>query len=210
MSLDEATWAEIARLWCEGREPVGSIAERFDVSRQRIVATARARQWPPREPASRDRPSAKADAGNAARASRTGSPHGRGAGTAPPRLKTRAGQKTRGAETSGRHKRRKPKPATRSKALQQMVERLFDAMETKLSNIEQRMAEGADDTPADSERTARSIGTLIRNLERLSEYEKKLHKADAAAGDKSGGERDDTERRRQELARRIARLLERR
>ncbi len=83
-------------------------------------------------------------------------------------------------------------------------------METKLSVIEQRLAEGGDETSADSERTARSIGTLIRNLERLSEYERKLIKAQSATGKDTEGERDDTERRRQELAQRIARLLERR
>lgn len=185
MSLDEATWAEIARLWREGREPLGAIAARFGTSHQRIAAVARSRQWP-----------------------RRGGATGRGAG----RPADRGGGSKPATHSERQHGavRRKPKARSRAAALQHMVERLFDAMETKLSAIEQRMADGGDDTPADSERTARSLGTLIRNLERLSEYERKLHKLEAAAGAKSGGERDDTERRRQELARRIEALLDRR
>lgn len=186
MSLSEATWAEIARLWREGREPLGSLAERFGMSRQRLVATARKKEWGSRTTVPAPSQSAERPSGSrsSARVIADRAPSG---------------------------PRRKPKKAkSRDRSLQSMVERLFDAMETKLSVIEQRLAEGGDETSADSERTARSIGTLIRNLERLSEYERKLIKAQSATGKDTEGERDDTERRRQELAQRIARLLERR
>lgn len=203
MSLSEATWAEIARLWREGREPVGVIAGRFGISHQRICAVARSGQWPQR--------GGKGGKGGKTRVeppTEAGGTHGREPAPAKGR---RALPSADGRSASAKRRRpRKRRPASRETALQQMVERLFDAMETKLSNIEHRIADGGDETSADSERTARSLGTLIRNLERLSEYERKLLKTAAASGGKTGGERDDTERRRQELAQRIARLLERR
>ncbi len=57
-----------------------------------------------------------------------------------------------------------------------MVERLFDAMDVKLSAIEARIASGGDSTSADSERTTRALNTLIRSLEKLSDYEGKISK----------------------------------
>lgn len=165
MSLDEETWAEIARLWCEGTEPVGAIAGRYDVSHQRIVAAARARQWP-------QRGSAAARVLPVGRAARPPATRGKGASaTAAARSAANVGsggQATARGAPLGKRSERKPgrparrKRATRTKAVQRMVERLFGAMEAKLSDIEQRMAAGADETPADGERTARSIGTLSR------------------------------------------------
>jgi len=91
-----------------------------------------------------------------------------------------------------------------------IIERLFGAVDTKLRAIERRIADGGDAAPADSERTTRSLNTLIRTLDKLEQYERQLGKQAAAKLGKQGGAHDDPERRREELARRIERLLQRR
>lgn len=205
MSLDEAAWAEIARLWRESSEPVSRIGARFGVSHQKIVARARQALWPPRAGSSEcgalnEMPGAVGsaaatlhdhDTGRATRG-RSGLPSERAAVECTPAGRLRSKQ-------------------DRSAARRAMVERLFDAMDKKLSAIERRIEGGGDATPADSERTTRALNTLVRSLEKLADYEGKISNA-KVAGRKNGKRRkdaDDPERRRHELAGRIERLLKR-
>lgn len=226
MSLDEATWGEIARLWRESDEPLGSIARRFAITHQSISAMARRQAWPARsrrsQAASTHQGTHKQSEARAAGKSRrsrkarkqAGQKHAaRTKGTASGSSRTAhgssGGEGRRAAERGGvvdeRHQLSE-RHAPRSS----MVERLFKAMDTKLSAIEDRIACGEDATPADSERTTRAINTLVRSLEKLTEYEAKLSKTAGRRHGKRAGAQDDPERRREELARRIQRLLDRR
>lgn len=206
MSLDQETWAEIARLWLDGREPLGRIAARFAISHQKITARARIERWLPR------------GAGENGSASVTQPDGFRGA------FDTEggggdAGRRAIGGAARQKNVSRKEHAATvhkprrirrRAGAHKAMVERLFDAMDVKLSAIEARIASGGDTTSADSERTTRALNTLIRSLEKLSDYEGKISKK----AERNDGNRlqtsVDPEHRRHELARRIERLLKRR
>lgn len=89
-----------------------------------------------------------------------------------------------------------------------MVERLFDAMDTKLSLLETHIASGADVSAVDSERTTRALNTLVRSLEKLAAYEAKLKSKAGKPHAKRRPAGEDAERRREELARRIQRLLD--
>lgn len=88
-----------------------------------------------------------------------------------------------------------------------LVQRLFRAIETELTIIEERMQDRETRSPADSERDTRSIGALIRNLEKLTEFDGQLK----GGGDKSGGvagiTADEADRIRRDLAARIERLI---
>lgn len=181
MSLDEATWGEIARLWRESDEPLGSIARRFAVAHQSISAMARRHGWPARPVPVRRGPRRQDEASAAGKVKRSQS-----AKHVPNRL----------------GERHVPRSS--------MVERLFKAMDRKLSAIEDRIACGEDATPADSERTTRAINTLVRSLEKLTEYEAKLSKRAGRRNGQRAGAQNDPERRREELAQRIQRLLDRR
>lgn len=211
MSLDDAAWAEIARLWQAGDEPVAVIAERFGISRQKLTAAARVRKWPARHGGSHGRasdlmqPRPKRD--------RTG-PGGRktagqaGGGRIAVAAGDRAGEAVAGANSAKPPGgRRRSRPSRRA-----MLERLFDAVDAKLIRLERHMQGEGDATAADGERTARSLNSLIRSFEKLTAFEDKLArgggKRDGRNGD--GGDGDKTEHRRQELARRIAKLREQR
>ena len=196
MSLDEAAWAEIARLWQTGELSVTALAERFGLTRQKLVAVARARMWPARASGA-PRPARSAKLGVSAKR-RTGDDGGA----------------VVAAEVAPRTAAAKPGTAHRKsrQSRSDMLQRLFDAVDAKLIRLERHMADDGDATAADGERTARSLNSLIRSFEKLTAFEDKLGK-DAGrrgSGVRGGGERDTTEHRRQELAQRIAKLREQR
>lgn len=204
MSLDQEAWAEIARLWLEGNESLGRIATRFAITHQAITARARRERWPPRR-GDRQKDHAGRRAAHPPGVRRTA----RGdSSVAEP--SDGAGPTGNVAHRSGRspprgQRRRRDHAGER----RSMVERLFDAMDTKLSAIEERIASGGDTTSADSERTTRALNTLVRSLEKLADYEGKISKSTGGNDGKRRQASDDPERRRQELARRIERLLKR-
>ena len=181
MSLDQETWREIARLWSEGHQPLGKIAERYGISHQKITAHARREGWSPRGGRKRPR-SSGGDADSTASA--------RSEDNQPTSMVPVRTSKTRGA------------------ARRAMAERWFEAMENKLSAIEARMAAGGDNTAVDSERTTRTLNTLVRSLEKLSDYEGKITGRSGRKNGKRPRSGADAERRRQELAARIQRLLQ--
>lgn len=182
MSFDHATWDEIERLWKAGEEPLAQVARRFGTTHQAITARARRELWQ--------------------RAAVRGEATPRQAGSEPSQNPVQA--------SATRGKREAPTKTSRDQTRRAMVERLFKAMDTKLSAIEERIATGGDASPADSERTTRALNTLVRSLEKLTDYEGKIGKSAGRKHDKRRSAPDDPERRRQQLARRIERLLARR
>lgn len=104
-------------------------------------------------------------------------------------------------------------PSSRIRTRRVLISRFYKAIGTKLKQMEVRMAkdieneEGAS-TSADHERDARTIGGLINQLGKLSEYETGLDRpagqGDAAAIAMLTAE---TDRYRLELVERLARLF---
>jgi hypothetical protein len=86
--------------------------------------------------------------------------------------------------------------------------RLYGAIDMKLKTIEERMMSDEPSSPADTERDVRALGTLIRNIEKLHEFDDQLSRGRPGQGGATGPTTaDDAERRRHELAQRIERLL---
>ena len=77
----------------------------------------------------------------------------------------------------------------------------------KLKAIEERMMSEEPSTPADTERDVRALGTLIRNIEKLHEFDDQLTRGRPGPGTGGPTTAADAERRRHELAQRIERLL---
>jgi hypothetical protein len=196
---DQTDWSEIRRLYLDGEFAIAAIAERHGVSAQRITRRAQRERWPPRRPRHR----------NGAPSKPRDKPTASDPAAIPPSAKPRS---TRPAGATG--------SAARSlRARRALVRRLYTAIDTKLQQMERRMAhdmateEGSTDTTAaDHERDTRAIGALIANLSRVTEIEADLERipGTAAAPAAQQGDRqlaDEAERFRREVAERLARLV---
>jgi len=95
--------------------------------------------------------------------------------------------------------KRRAEPA--SEGRRQLIARLYQALERKMSEFELRLADGAQ-TAADHERDTRTLNTMVRLFERLSVLDEK---AGAAAGDDSDLNAD-ARALRADLAQRLERL----
>ena len=209
---DQPDWSEIRRLYLDGEFSIAAIAERHGVSAQRITRRAQRDHWPPRPPRhrngvpskTRDKPAAKPATPPTTRPKRT-----QVSATTPPPPKSRS---------------KRPVPATGSaarslKARRALVRRLYTAIDTKLQQMERRMAhdmaneEGSSDTTAaDHERDSRAIGALIANLSRVTEIEADLERIPGTAALPATQQADrqladEAERFRREVAERLARLV---
>ena len=186
---DQPDWSEIRRLYLDGEFAIAAIAERHGVSAQRITRRAQRERWPPR----------------------------------PPRHRNSATPKPRG-KSDAKSRSKRPAIATGStarslRARRALVRRLYTAIDTKLQQMERRMAhdmateEGSSGTTAaDHERDTRAIGALIANLSRVTEIEADLERipGTAAVPAAQQGDRqlaDEAERFRREVAERLARLV---
>lgn len=110
---------------------------------------------------------------------------------------------------------------------QALIRRLYKAIDMKLKHWEDRMGGGELLSPADSERMAKEVTTMISGFEKVAETEGAIEKRDAAAtagtarasgtgkrgrdkradGDDAHGEiGSDAERMRREIAARLERL----
>jgi hypothetical protein len=202
--LDQPDWSEIRRLYLDGKFAIAAIAEQHAVSAQRITRRAQRERWPPRPPRHRiaapSRPRDKPTANSAAPAHSDPA-----ATTRPPKSRTRRSTAAAGS-------------AARSlKARRALVRRLYTAIDTKLQQMERRMAhdmateEGSSDmTAADHERDTRAIGALIANLSRVTEIEADLERIPGtAAADQQADLQlaDEAERFRRDVAERLARLV---
>jgi hypothetical protein len=72
------------------------------------------------------------------------------------------------AKRHGWRLRRGPVQA-KAPARQALLDRLYNAIELKLKQLEKSMSEDGPKSPADSERETRTIGTLIRSAEKVTE-----------------------------------------
>lgn len=177
MAIDQATLAELRRLWLETDEKPSAIGARFGLVHQSVVLAARRGGWGPR-------PSLDA--------------------VAPP-SRQRASRKPAGKAKGKQFARRAvPKPQG---GRRDFVARLYGAIDMKLKAIEERMMSEEPSTPADTERDVRALGTLIRNIEKLHEFDDQLSRGRPGQGAGAPTTPADAERRRHELAQRIERLL---
>ena len=109
-------------------------------------------------------------------------------GSAPSRCRRAGGRERPGVP---REKRAKPKPFRR----RQMVQRLFQVLDAKLTEIEERMAAMqngvATASAADAERDARSLAALARLYAKLVELDERgeARRAGQQAGERQGAER---------------------
>lgn len=194
---DQPDWSEIRRLYVRGGMTIAAIAGLHGISAQRLARRARSDGWPPRQ--------------SRAAHSRDG----------PKRTPIR---KPPGEPAKAQKPR--PQPPTvhtaRSlKARRTLVRRLYRAIDTKLQQMERRMAHdmATDEHPsetsaADHERDTRAIGALIANLSRVTEIEADLERIPGAAApttDRANEQADrqladEAERFRRDVAERLARL----
>ena len=191
-------WQRIRRLYVAGALSLTAIAEQYGVSVQRIARRARNEGWPPR----RKRASGARD-----------SPIRKQNGEATPRRRSEPA-----SATSPPKRHATTAAATTLKARRALVRRLYKAIDTKLKQMERRMAhdmattEGpSDTTAADHERDTRAIGALIANLSRVTEIEADLerHPGVASPAEQQGDRQlaDEAERFRRDVAERLARLV---
>jgi hypothetical protein len=198
-SSDQPDWSEIRRLYLNGKLAIAGIAEQHGVSAQRIIRRAKRDRWPARP--------------------RSGAPSRK--------LGDKPAVKPATAPRPPKARPKRPSAATGSttrslKARRTLVRRLYTAIDTKLQQMERRMAhdmatqEGSSDTTAaDHERDTRAIGALIANLSRVTEIEADIERIPGAAAptDRQGAQQadlqlaDEAERFRRDVADRLARLV---
>jgi type IV secretory pathway VirB10-like protein len=203
---DQPDWSEIRRLYLNGKLAIAGIAERHGVSAQRIARRAKRERWPPRRPRRSDgRPSKQSDKpADKPYAIRVAAPATK---ASPPKSRSK-----RPAAATG-------STARSLKARRTLVRRLYTAIDTKLQQMERRMAHdmateqgSADTTAADHERDTRAIGALIANLSRVTEIEADLERIPGTAAapiDQQAEHQlaDEAERFRREVAERLERLV---
>lgn len=92
-----------------------------------------------------------------------------------------------------------------------LIARLYEATERKLTMLEARIADTPAASAMESEREARALGALVRTFEKLTEFEDRARKSVSEI--ETDAEHDDTtaaaadaERWRKEIAQRLARI----
>jgi hypothetical protein len=95
-----------------------------------------------------------------------------------------------------------------------LIRRLYKLIDAKLKLMELRMdqeleGEGRTACAADHERDSRALGTLIRNLERMSEIDVGLKRGKDGRPSSAAALADEADRLRRELAQRLARFVKR-
>ncbi len=91
-------------------------------------------------------------------------------------------------------------------AVGRLMDRLFGITEKEISIIEERMEMGKIRSPADSARDTSSIGSLIKNLEKLTEFNEQIRGGADKRGSVAGLTADEADLIRRDLAQRIERL----
>jgi hypothetical protein len=193
MPIDDATWANVRRAYVDGSQPVKQICTEFGIDTFKLYARARQDQWPKRlAKILAARTAAKAIA-----------------------------QPTEAISHADPDSAELPLPSNQ-RARSALIRRLYKAIDTKLKQMEKLMASAAETSPADHERETRTLSTLIRNFERVSEFDPDLtkpaaaHAANAPAGSSSSPSSAaspstaDAERLRRDIAERLVRIHEQR
>ena len=176
MSKDEATWTEIRRAYEDGSDPVAAIAKRCGVSAGTIYRRARKDCWVRRSSSGKQQ-------------------------KLPQETETNKARRSKSPQASKKSKRSKAKVGRA-----ELAERLYRAIDAKLSRLEARMQSDDDLSAADSERETRELGSMIRSFEKVAALagdEKPSRQGEPERAD--SGKRD-AERMREEIARRLERL----
>jgi hypothetical protein len=194
MPIDDATWANVRRAYVDGSQSVKQICTEFGIDTFKLYARARQDQWPKRlAKILAARTAAKAVA-----------------------------QPSDAISPADPDSAELPLPSNQ-RARSALIRRLYKAIDTKLKQMEKLMASAAETSPADHERETRTLSTLIRNFERVSEFDPDLitkpaaaHTANAPAGSSSSPNSAaspssaDAERLGRDIAERLVRIHEQR
>lgn len=107
---------------------------------------------------------------------------------------------------------RKPRRKTMStrKARDQLIHRLYRAIDLKLERLETRMESGEELTPAETERNLRALATMIGGFEKVAEVAFDAEKERKGATKRKKTSAPDAERMRREIAERLERLQHKR
>jgi hypothetical protein len=102
---------------------------------------------------------------------------------------------------------RRPRDGGAAKA--PLAERLYRAIDLKLTRWEERMTSGAETSAAESEREARELASMIRSYEAVADLTgPKKRRGDEHEGSAASDAQGDAERRRAEIAERLERLFD--
>ena len=194
---DDFPWSEIRRDY-EGYELTKpEICARYGLSAWRLNQRRIAEGWAVRAKGWQRKSRAKQDNGAAARQVET----------------DRSAIQQRPKACENNQEPRRGRRGSKVNRRAQLIERLFRAIETELTIIEERMQDKDNRSPTDSERDTRSIGALIKNLEKLTEFDEQCK----GTGEDSGAEggsgikgitADEADRIRRDLAARIERIIQ--
>lgn len=177
MSVDDAAWAEIKRLWLETDLSARALADKFAVSASSIARRARTEGWTPHP--SRAERSAAASRQAAIRASR---------------------KADESCKRSAPLRRRKPvAPEVR-------VRRMLAIIDLQLEQLERDMTSGEELTVQDKERLGRQFSGAIGSLEKVMEVASEHEKARTARGGDTAESRRTADDLRHEIAERLDRL----
>jgi hypothetical protein len=200
MPIDDATWANVRRAYVDTSKPVKQICAEFGIDGWALAARARQEHWPRRL--------AKIIAARAAAKAAVRSLKPAQAAAVDPTPSDYADL---------------PLPSNQRARLT-LVRRLYKAIDTKLKQMETHMASATGTSSADHERETRTLSTLIRNFERVSEFDSDLakstgtpansstpaHFANHGANTAAATSATDADRLRRDIAERLVRLHEQR
>jgi len=204
--VDQGTWVAIRHAFEAGGASVASLAATFGVNASTVYSRIRREKW--KRPA-RPNERAKCESRKGARAGRR---------------KQRGPRTATVEETSSRHAVVQPAEAGMGTGLEegqkpsrQLWERLYNAIDGKLSRLERRMRSGVPVSAADSERETRELSSMVRSYEKVLEVAAEIEGRDQAtsggrdsekAGSRAAAKEAaaDAERLREEILARLARL----
>lgn len=185
MSIDDVVWDDVRRLWVDGELSVMQLSGQFGLSYQRVVARARKDGWPARAVTHTSKPSRTCTQTSARGSKRVSGPAHR-----VPRAKG-MGEKHGGGSVDE----------------DELLRRLFEAIERIVSAIEERMLEEQPETLADTERLVRTLNALIQSVGKFHDVDDQFKKRRKTAKHKAQAARD-AERRREDLAQRVLEILD--
>ena len=205
---DEPAWDDIRRAYEADELSVLKITEKFGVSSAKLYLRINAENWPRRPPMLKPK----------------STPAAPPVSRLPPELADVAVEAVIAQTTVAPIAAAAPKRLTPIAQRRTLVQRLTNAIDTKLKLLERRferemagldVRNGKTISAADFERDTRTIGTLIKNLEQVTEYDhghqfgKSIRGAAAkSAAIATNALADEADRIRSELAARLQRFVD--
>lgn len=200
MPPDDETWALVRHAYCDTTASVADICRTFSLTSAQLYARRAAEGWPyrgPVQPKPKPKPTASAPAPSPAQPSGSAS----NAPTAP--------------HAPAQHSRATPRDLRAA-----LLQRLYNAIDLKLNQLEKHMTSSNDVSSADHERDTRALTSLVRSFERVTEFDPDRANRTAAATGPAAADpaasspvlatAADAERLRRDIAQRLERILEKR